>query len=257
MKVMVVDSGRGSNTGQVHQLREDLGLLEDDVLYWLSWNLPSEPLPVEQHLVLGPNLRHLGVARQCETASGARPGEDIHRADMTDQGASVDEADLVDEQLEEQLPESVQPHHHAEDAPPVAAGPAHVSGTALRHSRAQPAPSRSTGLAYVMKGTRNVLRRNWRPLKTWLVTNERRPVQIAVGVAQAVYPGADDRFGLAAYRSRAVARLAEDCDVILSHDTRSQAATWLIGRKVPGPALVTGVAAARRVVAERRAAGRG
>ena len=204
----------------------------------------TEPLPVLRHFVLGPSLRHMGVARQCETASGALPSDDIHRESFPDNSEETLDSGLPEEQLEEQLTESAQPHHHAEDE---SADPLPASATT------EPtAPPRATGVRYLVKGTRNVARRTWRPLKTRLVTSDSVPVQVAVGVVQAVYPGVADRFAIAAYRSRSVARMAAECDVVVSHDTRSVRATWLIGRKVPGPALVAGTAAGRRVIADLR-----
>lgn len=250
MRILVVDSGRGNHAALVHELRDSLGLLPEDDLYWLGWHPPKEPLPVARHLVLGPSLRQLGVARQCETAPSASEGDDIHAADMLDTAEDPADDGLAEEQLEEQLPESAQPHHRAEGD--HCAAPANEPGSASHPPDARP---RSTGVTYLVKGTRNTLRRTWRPMKTRIVTSDRRPVQAVVGVAQAIYPGIDDRFGIAAYRSRSVTRLAAECDVVVSHDTRSQPATWLIGRKVTRPALVTGVAAARRVIAERRALG--
>lgn len=250
MRILVVDSGRGNHAALVHDLRDSLGLLPEDDLYWLGWHPPKEPLPVARHLVLGPSLRQLGVARQCETALSASEGDDIHAADMRDTTADPADNGLAEAQLEEQLPESAQPHHRPEGEHGAAGA---VDPPAASHR--PDAPPRSTGLTYLVKGTRNTLRRTWRPMKTRIVTSDRRPVQTVVGVVQAIYPGIEDRFGIAAYRSRSVTRMAAECDVIVSHDTRSQPATWLIGRRVTRPALVTGVAAARRVIAERRALG--
>lgn len=246
MRILVIDSGRGAHAAQVLELRESLGLLPEDEICWLSWYMPKEPLPVLRHLVLGPSLRHLGVARQCETASGTSPSDDIHRDSLPDSAEDVLDPGFPEEQLEEQLTESAQPHHHAEDEP---ARDVPSSGSV------EPAgPARSKGVTYLVKGTRNVLRRTWRPLKTRIVTSDNVPLQVTVGVAQALYPGVGDRFALTAYRSRAVAQMAAECDVVVSHDTRSLRATWVLGRRVSDPALVAGIAAARRVIADRRTA---
>lgn len=234
---MVIDTGRGNNAAQVGELREELELLPDDELVWLGFHLPKEPLPVARHLVVGPTLRHLAAARQCETAFATSPADDVHRSDMSDDAATEGASELPEEQLDEQLPETSWVHHEDEDGDEQAVSPA---------------PTRERGVAYLVKGTRNVLRRRWRPLKTRLVTSDNRAVQTLVGGARALYPGADDRFGVAASRSRSVLEMAHGCEVVLAHDRRSIVAAWLIGRRVPDPDLVVGVPAARRVIAGRR-----
>lgn len=231
MRVMVVDTGLGNHPAQVEELREQLGLEDDDELVWLGRQLPKQPLPVSEHLVLGPSLRRMLAARRCETSRGAQPNDEIHRADLPRDAEVVSESDLSEDDLDEQLPEAAA--HDGRAANP-------------------PAPPRSTGVTYLVKGTRNALRRTWRPLKTRLVQSQHPAVRTGVGAAQALYPGIEDRFGVAAARSRAVVELTATADVVLAHDRRSIPAVWLLGRKVRRPALVVGVGAARRAIEERR-----
>lgn len=217
MRVVLFNAGRGTGADHVVELRRQLKLRDGDDLVWISHYLPAEPLPVARHLVLGPSLTRLAVAREVPTA----PRERRHRKD----------------------------HRHTGPEPDRRHSPDESSSPASRRSW-----SRRTrdGGVYLVKGTRNVIRRNWRPLKTKLYASDNAAVNAVVDTVQLVVPRRAQRFGLAAYRSQSVVDEVNLADVVVASDSPSIPAVWLVGRKCPGPQLVVGPEAARRVIKRRR-----
>ena len=70
----------------------------------------------------------------------------------------------------------------------------------------------------------------------------------------AVFPGGiSARFAANALQARNVQRVVSTADVVIALDTNSHRAAWILARRHPGPDVVVGTAAGRRVIAARRA----
>lgn len=113
MKIVFMDTGRGTHRGAINAWRAKLALEPDDTVSMLSWNVPREPLPIGEHLVFGPKLRPLHTEpRRCRTAFGLFDDSDVslselRRADnqRPQEANSTREPGLAEEELATQLTE--------------------------------------------------------------------------------------------------------------------------------------------------------
>lgn len=113
MKIVFMDTGRGTHRVAIDAWRAKLALEPDDTVSMLSWNVPREPLPISEHLVFGPKLRPLHTEpRRCRTAFGLFDDSDVSLSELRRADAqtppeanSTREPGLDEEDLATQLTE--------------------------------------------------------------------------------------------------------------------------------------------------------
>ncbi|WP_168583418.1 hypothetical protein [Gephyromycinifex aptenodytis] len=112
MKIVFMDTGRGTHRGAIDMWRAKLALEPQDTVSMLSWNVPREPLPITEHLVFGPKLRPLrSEPRRCRTAFGLFDDSEVSLSEIRlaeqvpQETASPREPGLAEEELATQLTE--------------------------------------------------------------------------------------------------------------------------------------------------------
>lgn len=293
MKILFMDTGRGTHRAAIDNWRSQLSLEPDDTVSMLSWNVPREPLPLVEHLVFGPKLRPLhSEPRRCRTAFGLFDDSDIGLSEIRKADArrrpdesSPSDPGLSEEQLATQLTEQTagekvtgHPDSSAADAAPEPEPPADPVAEHLVLDGEDFLGDEEFDDAVLARRRRNVtaampvyhptrLRQaaKWRVNKARLfgrrgvnkVKRELKQSDLApVKAAQKVAgDGVAVQYALAASRSEHAKRLFAEADVVVPLDYRSQRAAWVLAQQVPGPDVIVGLPAASRVIAERRARG--
>lgn len=152
MKIVFMDTGRGTHRGAIDAWRAKLALEPDDTVSMLSWNVPREPLPIGEHLVFGPKFRPLHAEpRRCRTAFGLFDDSDVSLSELRRADAqtppeedSTREPGLAEEELATQLTEQTADelatgHPHTPSASNHALG-APQTGTAQVATEQEPVP---------------------------------------------------------------------------------------------------------------------
>lgn len=293
MKVLLIDSGRGSRRGAVDIWRGKLGLTPDDTICLVSWQTPGEPLPVAEHLVFGPRLRRDPEPLRCQTASGLFDDADIDLAAMRRASAAAPQisqpgpaelpAEALAGQPQEQVegsgsgesPEATAPAGSGETPPdPGVQDPARLTlvldgedfigdeefDEAVLARRAK---NRTASLP-VLHPARLRQAAKWRLNRVRLTGRRayrRAKREIGTGtstpkkaVRKVIGDTVANEYALAVARSSDVVELAKGVDVVVPMDYRSQRTAWVIAQRVPGPDVIVGFPAAARIIARRRAA---
>lgn len=225
MNVVLLTTGRGNRATMIHEARAELGLDVTDELRIVSWNPPPRPLPVSEHFVLGPVPRLFRApARATETVPY------VPRAAGVDHDPDL--GDLEAEALGEQLPESMTLASVPTTATLPLTDPARIKAALL-----------------------------WRVNRVKLLKRKARHAVNRVRrhptfrrVRGLVLPGVSTGFALACLRAKPVHAMVARADVVVALDAGSHRGAWALARRVAGPHVVVGLAAAKRLVAEQTAA---
>lgn len=288
MRIVIMDTGRGTNRATIDLWRERLSLEPDDTISLLTWQPPAEPLPVAEHLVFGPRFEPARrEPRRSQTRFDIFDDADISDADMradasTSQGSADDvdqaaEASLGDIELSEQMseqmtdasvrrsPEIATPEADASDAAVDAAAAAQDDAAAAQDKAAgsrlthlpwnHPARLKQAArwrLGKARRNARTLTRGVTRRGKNYVRHSDSAPARLAKRAVRLRGDGVATSFALSAMRSTDAAELFGAADVVVPVDARSQRAAWVLAQKIDGPDVVVTYPAAARVIAARR-----
>lgn len=291
MRIVIMDTGRGTNRATIDLWRERLSLEPDDTISLLTWQPPAEPLPVAEHLVFGPRFEPARrEPRRSQTRFDIFDDADISDADMradasTSEGSADDvdqsaEASLGDIELSEQMseqmtdasirrsPEADTTKSDAADASDAAADAAQDASHAAQDASDKAAGSRLTHLPWnhparlkqaarwrlgkARRSARTLTRGVTRRGKNYVRHSDSAPARLAKRAVRLRGDGVATSFALSAMRSTDAAELFGGADVVVPVDARSQRAAWVLAQKIDGPDVVVTYPAAARVIAARR-----
>lgn len=273
MKVVLLESGRGNQAGVIAGWREKIGLTPDDSITLLSWYPPREQLPVDVHIVFGPKMRLRTKAR-----SGAVLLDEIRRIRIAEEkrrregGLDLDDAyDDEDrakdeDDLAEQLPESML--GTAGTSAGMSSGMSSGMSAGMSAGRtatppaattAVPKPAAAKAPANAVLGLpkhhpdriRAALR--WRARAMLYTAKGSYPVRKGRAAVRRAMGGIPSEFALAMAGWKGATVVVGNADLVLSLDSRSQKAAWVLARRVHGPCVVVSYPAATRVLQQRRA----
>lgn len=214
MKIVFLSTGRGLRPPFINDLRAKLDLHDRDTICLVSWQRPRAPLPVNRHLVLGPNLRLAGSLATVQRVQ-RRP-------------------DLLALNAQRALAQSQS-----------ASGPS-------------PADNHSTHLTHLpLYHPRRI-----RQAISWRIRRLRRSAQTSARLVHistprlrkarsAITPGVSLAFATSCLRARTVHDMTRDADIVIALDAASHRGAWTLARRVPGPDVVVGVPAAKRLLEQR------
>ncbi len=93
----------------------------------------------------------------------------------------------------------------------------------------------------------------WRARKVYFTAKRSYPVRKGRVVVRKAIGGIPSEFAAAMASWKGASVVVGNADLVLSLDSRSQKAAWVLARRVQGPAVVSGFPAAIRVLHQRRA----
>lgn len=218
MNIVLLTTARGQRPEALESAREQLGLTAADHpdIRVVGWHPPRRGLPVTQHVVLGPDLSLTGRARYVRVAPSAPPGS-------PDLAAGAGEAAFPSPAAEASpadLPRSLPPVYH----------PRRVA----------------KAVAWRARRIRKALR------KPALVTRVRQSTKVRKVKNKLAPGGLATQYAIGCLRAAVVHDLVERADVVVAMDANTHRAAWLLARRHPGPAVVVGLTAGRRVLDELR-----
>lgn len=218
MRILLLSGGGRLTPEAIIEVGSALGEAGVDVeLAVASWHPPARPLPVAQHLVVGP---HASWGRGTTKVTTAPPRPVAPPAP----GTVVDDPGVPDAAPPETIPGAELP---AADAGSVIGLP--------RPTPSFAAPRLGPARVRAAVGWR------WRRLRRHPLLRRAR---------RAILPSSSLAFALNSTRQPAVLEAAGAADLLIALDTPAQQAAWAIARRVPGPAVVAGVVAARRLLVD-------
>jgi len=229
MKIILLSTGRGLRPEVILDFRSKLGLRDSDVLCLISWHPPRIPLPVDRHLVLGPQLRLVGdlatvhlVERRPELFSpAANAGRDPSPA------GSADSADSAS---------SIKPA----SAPGAAGTPAQLPVFHPRRLR--------KAVAWRVRRLKKAARTHTPTAVTGV-----RAHPVFRKVRNRLSPGASVGFASTCLWSSKVHAMTRDTDLVVALDAASQRGAWTLAKRVNGPDVVIGIPAAKLLLDQREA----
>lgn len=214
MKVVLLTTARGQRPATIATLKEQLGLVPEDgtEVSVVSWYYPKAPLPVQSHLLVGPDFT---VSRHARVLPVADPS-----ADLDDEGSGAVGAALPAEPADATAPETpLGPVYHPKRV---------AKAVTWRANKARLAVRRNPTVTRVRNSTK--LRK---------LRNKLAPGSLG------------SRFALACLQARNVRAEVGAADVVVALDANTHRAAWLLSRRHPDPAFVVGTAAGKRVLGER------
>lgn len=224
MRIIILSTGRGLRSESIEELRNNLGLQGSDELSLVTWRRSFHPLPVSRHLVLGPHPR-LGRDAAIDQRVQGHDANPVMMAN--DSSANETPAKGLAAVGEAVTPErSVNTTAHLAVVHPRRVRQA-LLWRARRLSRAVARGTR-VSLRSLIKG--NLLYRKVRP---------RGKLGTSVG------------FAAGCLRAQMIHDLARHADLVVALDNASQRGAWTLAQRVPGPDVVVGVPAAKRLVGKR------
>jgi hypothetical protein len=262
MRVVLIVGGRGLRPVWINQARNELGVSDGQLdLMLVTWHPPADPLPVDVHWVVGPAKRramhqHDASAPIPRPAAGqvnGTPDVGTPTPATNEQGSTpvpaVDDVPDVSLGAGDDLP----PNPFGDTSEPEATG---IS------ARSTPSSQVSRGLGPIYSPTR------LRKAAAWRLRRLRRAVRRFSrgtvgrrGLLGLVYRMRNlprvqrlranmvaTRFAVALTRDAQIRKAAQDAIVVVATDGNSHRAAWLLARRVPGPEVVIGLPAARRIL---------
>jgi len=242
VKIILLSTGRGLHEQAIDDLRDKLDLSSSDVVCLVSWHPPRRPLPVDRHLVLGPQLQLSGdparvnrVQRRPELiAAAAERVRAISETALTIQPADPVQAPATAQTAPADIsrPKVTTAHlpiiHPRRLRRAVAWRIRRLKRTArtqVRQARKHAQAPSALGVVRKHPALRHV----------------RRRLTLSVSLSYAA----------TCLRSEKVHAMARDSDLVVALDAASQRGAWTLAQRVQGPAIVVGVPAAKQVL-ERR-----
>jgi hypothetical protein len=216
VKVVLLTTARGQRPATIATLKEQLGLVPEDgtEVGFISWYYPKRPLPVQTHLVVGPDFT---VARHARILPVAEPS-----LGPEDEGGD-------------------------DDAPPLTAESAGTDASAAPLAPVYHPKRVAKALTWRANKARLAVRGNPTVARVRNSTKLRK-------LRNKVAPGSlGSRFALACLQARNVRAEIDSADVVVALDANTHRAAWLLARRHPDPAFVVGTAAGKRVLEERSA----
>lgn len=216
MKVVLLTTARGQRPATIATLKEQLGLVPEDgtEVSVVSWYYPKRPLPVQSHLLVGPDFTVSRHARVLPVADVSADAEDESTEAVTEvpsgEPASTNETAAA-----------LGPVYHPKRV---------VKAVTWRANKARLAVRRNPTVARVSNSTK--LRK---------LRNKLAPGSLG------------SRYALACLQARNVRAEVDAADVVVALDANTHRAAWLLSRRHPDPAFVVGTAAGKRVLGERSA----
>jgi hypothetical protein len=222
VKVVLLWTGRGLSPEAVEELQANMGLIDSDEVCLVAWQRSGLPLPVSRHLVIG---LHRQMSRGLATDQG------VQRRQLTPepvQVTGVDGLPAVDDATatEEASAATValaKTASHTADLPVL--HPSRVrQAVAWRARRVKRSDSiRALRRHPLFRAVRNQL-----------------SLRTALG------------FAASCLLARDVHDMTREADLVVGLDTASQRGAWTLAQKVPGPDVVMGVPAAKRLLEQHR-----
>lgn len=257
MNVVLVMGGRGLRPSWVPHALAELGVEPDEVeLTLVTWHAPAASMPVAEHWVVGGEH------------PGRHPVKELPRAAAGPRGSS--QVPLV---RGVGLPESAVPaseEQGAETVPVVdeksdgllPAGSATRGRPPTAVTRQGRESSRASLRTLTPHRVRAALRWRARRVQRRVLggapggpTRVGRLIQRLLQSPRVKHLQADraaTRFAVAAAGDREIRAAVARADVVVGVDGGSHRAVWLLARRVPGPDVVIGMPAGKRVLSERR-----
>jgi hypothetical protein len=236
MKIVILSTGRGLRPEFITEIRAKLGLLPSDDLSLVAWQRSGSPLPVDRHLVVGPHLL-VGGGRGTDQkvqrpASLAAKGQ----ATVHEESTAVDENTAVrnGSAIEREVPASSPGAEAATDRPHDEQATAVLPVWHPRRVK-QAAAWRARRLKRAMS-LRTRIRRN---------AQYRR-------IRNRLSPGASIGFATSCLLAGKVHDMAREADLVIALDTPAHRGAWTLAKKVPGPDVVIGIPAAKRLLEQRQ-----
>lgn len=268
MKVIFLSTGRGLSPAFIHELRAKLGMHDSDVVAMISWHPARKPLPVSRHLVLGPNIRVAGalatvqrVQRQPYPIAADVNAVDVTAVDVTAVDVSADAEDLntaiptppPDLTAPADPPAVAEPTDPADAYVPAheATDPADTLAPAHRSPTMLPVydPRRMRkAVAWRIRRAKKAAATHASPRLTGI-----RKHPLFRKVRNRLSPGVSLSFAASCLRSGLVHDMARDADLVVALDAASHRGAWTLAQKVPGPDVVIGIPAAKRILEEHQA----
>lgn len=235
MKIVLLSTGRGLRPDFILELRASLGLHDSDKLSLVAWQRSGVPLPLSRHLVIGP---HLGVG-------GRATDQRVQLHALTPAPLEATPAMGGPE------PDRAVSHPTGSDTtgPDTSGSDTALSNAAL--SKAHPLKARPL----VLNPRRVVRAVAWRARRLKRSTSRLAAIRRHPRfrrVRGRLSPGISLSFAGNCLQARKVHDLMREADVVVALDTASHRGAWTLAQKVPGPDVVIGVAAARRLLEQRQ-----
>jgi hypothetical protein len=253
MKIVILSTGRGLRPEYIEEIRTKLGLLPSDGMSLVAWQRSGSLLPVDRHLVVGPHLLvsgGRGTDQKVQQPSLVLVGQ----TPAPDRGTTIEDGSTV---------EAGTP---AEERTTVTDGSTAKDGSATGEDAPADSPVAGAAAASAHQKQAIALLPVWHPRRVkeaaaWrarrlkrrmsLRTRIRRNAQFR-RVRRRLSPGASLGFAASCLRAGMVHDMARGADLVIALDTPSHRGAWTLAKKVPGPAVVIGLPAAKRLLEERR-----
>lgn len=265
MRVVLMTTVRGQQPAALDAALLELGLHAEEAagVSLVGWHAPRRPLPVGEHLVLGPSLSLGSGVQRALVGPVHEPGTMMSAAGSTAAGAELlEEASGPADPAA--APMTGEPENLEEDAAtaePVGGARTTEPGGDVVPPAGEPAgaptaraplpplysPRRvAMALRWRVRRARRVLRRHPLLLRVRSSTRLRR-------LRQQALPGTlADQYAVACLRAAPVREAVARADVVVAMDANTYKAAWLLARRHPGPTVVAGLAAGKRAVEEAR-----
>lgn len=224
MNVVLLTTGRPMRADQIAEARHQLRADPAAHLAVVSWNLPAELLPVDQHV-------------RVRTVGGS------HSLPVRDADPKVETAELEDD--------------GSTGLALGPGGPEEEAATEFDDDRPEPVASATTLSKLTPSGVAAAVR--WRANRARLAVRRHPTVSRVAGstklrrLRKALAPDSlGSRYAAACLVSREVSDLFDSADVVVAMDAHTHRAAWLLARRHPGPDVVVGLAAAQRCLQARK-----
>jgi hypothetical protein len=215
VKVVFLSTGRGLRPPFINELRANLDLQDCDIVCLVSWQRPRAPLPVNRHLVVGPNLRIAGTLATVQRVQ--------RRPDLLALNA-----------------QKAQSRNQSDPGP----APAGNHSTHLTHLPVYHPRRLRQAIAWRLRRLRRSALSSGRLIEIRTHPRFRK-------ARNQMTPGVSLGFATSCLRARKVHEMTRDADIVIALDTASHRGAWTLARRVPGPDVVIGIPAAQRVLAQR------
>lgn len=274
MKILLLETGRGTRDVAIAKWRATMELHPDDQVSLLSWQVPPKELPVQNQLYLGPRSRmlHKRSSRLLATIDErAVPTFDDTTSTASEPEIAGESANEREQDLSGIEPEAVA--HHANGRKAAAERTDTTPQRALLDAEDLALVAESAevddiqDLGPLLSRQRLKAAARWRVRKGYFVGRAayRRgravvilsPHPAAKRARMVLNTATSLRLAGSALSSPNARRLFAEADLVVPLDARSMRTAWVLARRIQGPAVFAGLPAAKANVAEyhsRRAA---
>lgn len=229
MKIMLLSGGRRLTPDTIKEVASVLGSAGVDVEFSVaSWLPPTRPLPVSQHLVIGP---HVSMGRGTTMVATA-PSRPIAQPSP--------QTLVVDPGVPEPAPQEIVAGDDAPDVSSMADQAAASSEERVADERPNAGPM-SKRLTWGPARVRAAVRWRWRRVRRHPVVRRAR---------RALVPSSAIAFAINSRHQLSLLEAARDADLVVALDSPAYPAAWVIAQRVRGPAVVAGAVAARRLLVQ-------